>query len=66
MPESTVHTEAADEIERLRTAFLRYLQHENDCSGRIGVCNAGNQCGCKAEMEAWCDDPATRINQASR
>lgn len=51
-----VAEEAAKEIDRLRTAFLRYVQDDNECvSGRNGQpCRAKEHCGCYLEMQAVC------------
>lgn len=42
--------DAADEIERLRAAWLRVIQAENTCGVTGRPCDA-RRCGCAAEQE---------------
>jgi len=49
--------EAADEIDRVRAGFMRYLQNENECNaGPTGKPCHSQKCGCATEMQSYIDD----------
>ena len=44
-----------DEIERLRAAFLAYIQPQNECAETGKPCREPEKCGCWKEMQNWID-----------
>ena len=51
--------EGADEIERLRAAFLRFVQHDNGCMAQADgkACSSPKgKCACALEMQSYIDE----------
>jgi hypothetical protein len=50
----TAAQEAQAEVGRLRRAWLRVIQAENDCRATGLPCREPALCGCKLEQDALC------------
>jgi hypothetical protein len=45
------------EIDRVRAAFIRYLQNENECNaGPTGKACHSHKCGCAIDLQIYIDD----------